>query len=160
MTRVHRKADFGSAMLEEITRLEKQYGVKLGLMHKVLLAETGTVEQLLSILTGAKISVKVLRQEKNKGIVFRESVISSGTGKVLIQAHSKIFTRNIPARVARLIDAQRQGIGTILQDCRMETFRRITEIGYDTEARHVFRKYQILFKKRIAFEITETFLLQ
>ena len=50
---VLKKDDLGSFMLRNIVELERRFGIKLGLAQKTLLAETGTIEQILSILTGA-----------------------------------------------------------------------------------------------------------
>ena len=41
-----KKDDFGSLMLEKIAELEAKSGARLGLAQKILLAETGTVEQV------------------------------------------------------------------------------------------------------------------
>jgi chorismate-pyruvate lyase len=156
-----RKGDFGSFMLQKISELEGKSGIRLPLAHKILLAETGTVEQVLSILIGSAVSVRVVKQSENARTITRGSVItSSNTGRVLIRARSKIFVSNLPAKVVNQIKQKQAGIGTIIQGAGLETFRKIVQVGYDPAARSVFRKYQIIYRKKIAFEIREELALE
>lgn len=150
-----KKGDFGSLMLQKIAELEARSGVLLGLAQKVLLAETGTVEQVLSILTGSTVRVKVVEQKENAKTITRQSLIMNEAGRVLIRARSKVFICNLPAKVVSQIKRQKFGIGTIITDFRLETFRNIVQVGYNPANRAVFRKYQIICRKKIAFEIME-----
>lgn len=150
-----KKSDFGSFMLQKIAELEDKSGIRLGLAQRILLAETGTVEQVLSILTNSTIRVRVLEQKENARTITRQSLIMNDSGKVLIRAQSKVFKRNLPAKVMSQIKKQETGIGTIIAGSGLETFRKIVAVGYDHTSRSVFRKYQILYRKKVAFEITE-----
>ncbi len=149
------KGDFGSFMLQRIAELEARFGIRLGLAQKVLLAETGTVEQVLSILTNSNVRVKVVEQKENARTIVRQSIITNDAGKVLIKAHSKVFKRNLQAKVVSQIKRKELGIGTIIASFGLETFRRIVEVGYDPTRRSVFRKYQIICRKKVVFEIRE-----
>ncbi len=157
-TATHRKNDFGKKMLEEIRRLEKRSGIKLETAQKILLAETGTIEQVLSILTNSKTVVNVLKQEETQGVMIRESKLSSDSGRPLIKARSKIFLKNLPNSVVREIRTGKHGIGTVIQNARLETYRRIIEIGWDPNSRLTFRRYQIVHRGKVAFEIREEIL--
>lgn len=150
-----KKGDYGSFMLQKIAELERRSGIRLGMAKKILLAETGTVEQVLSILIGSTVRVKVVEQKENTRAITRQSLMMDDSGKVLIRAHSKIFTRSLPARVVSQIKRQESGIGSIIASSGLETFRKIVEIGYDPAGRSVFRKYQIIYRKKVAFEIRE-----
>lgn len=150
-----RKGDFGSFMLQKIAELEARSGIQLGLAQKILLAETGTVEQVLSILTNSTIRVKVLEQKENARTITRQSIIMNDAGRVLIKAHSKVFKRNLPAKVVSQIKRKESGIGTIIATHGLETFRKIVQVGYDPVSKSVFRKYQIICRKKVAFEIRE-----
>jgi hypothetical protein len=88
---VLKKDDLGSFMLQNIAELERRSGIKLGLAQKTLLAETGTTEQVLSILTGAAVRVNIVEQRENKKIISRDSILVNDVDKILIRAHSKIF---------------------------------------------------------------------
>ncbi len=147
--------DFGSLMLEKIAELEAESGPRLGLAQKILLAETGTVEQVLSILTGSAVRVMVEEQKENKSTITRQALIMNDAGKVLIRARSKIFVRNLPTKLASQIRRQASGIGTIIARSGLETFRKIVQVGYDPTSKSAFRQYQIIVRKKVAFEITE-----
>jgi chorismate-pyruvate lyase len=152
---VLKKGDLGSLMLQNISELERRSGIKLELAQKTLLAETGTIEQVLSILTGAAVRVNIVEQRENKKIISRDSILLNDADKVLIRAHSKIFVYNLPRKIASQIRQKQLGIGTILANSHLETFRKIIEVGYDPVNRSVFRKYQIIYRKKVAFEIME-----
>jgi len=146
---------FGSFMLKKIFELERRSGIRLGLAQKILLAETGTVEQVLSILTGSAVRVSVVEQTENAKTISRKSIILNDADKVLIRAHSKVFVRNLPDKITRQIKHKQLGIGTIIASSHLETFRKIIEVGYDPATRCVFRRYQIFYRKNTAFEIRE-----
>jgi chorismate-pyruvate lyase len=152
---VLKKGDFGSFMLQNIFELERRSGIKLGLAQKTLLAETGTIEQVLSILTGSAVRVNIVEQRENEKTISRRSVILNDAGRVLIRAHSKIFVCNLPGKIARQIRQKQLGIGTIIANSHLETFRKIIEVGYDPVNRLIFRRYQIIYRKKVAFEIRE-----
>jgi chorismate-pyruvate lyase len=150
-----KKCDLGSHMLQNIFELERRSGIKLGLAQKTLLAETGTVEQVLSVLTGSAVRVNIVEQTENQKAISRESVILNDADEILIRAHSKIYVRNIPQKIARQIRQKKLGIGTIIANSSLETFRKIIELGYDPVNKSVFRRYQIIHRKKVAFEIRE-----
>jgi chorismate-pyruvate lyase len=152
---VLKKCDFGSYMMQNIFELERRCGVKLGLAQKTLLAETGTIEQVLSILTGSSVRVNIVEQRENEKTISRESVILNDADRVLIRAHSKIFVCNLPRKIARQIRQKKLGIGTIITNSHLETFRKIIEVGYEPGNRSAFRRYQIIYRKKVAFEIRE-----
>ena len=60
------------SMIEVISDLENKSNHKLHLFEKILLAETGTVEQVLSILTNSEIIVKILKQKESYQLIERE----------------------------------------------------------------------------------------
>ena len=152
---VLKKDDLGSFMLQNIVELERRSGIKLRLAQKTLLAETGTTEQVLSILTGAAVRVNIVEQRENKKIISRDSILVNDVDKILIRAHSKIFVYNLPRKIACQIRQKQLGIGTIIANSSLETFRKITEVGYDPLNRWVFRRYRIIYRKKVAFEIME-----
>lgn len=149
--------DFGSAMIATFDELEKKTGLRLEIPQKILLAEVGTLEQVLSLLATEGVDVKVVEQKERGGIISRRSTISTASGRILVKAQSKIFTRNIPRKVVELIRARNFGIGTIIQNLELETFRKITEIGYDPRSTNLFRKYRITISRKVGFEIKEEF---
>jgi chorismate-pyruvate lyase len=152
-----KKGDYGSGMLSKIGELERRSGIILETPQKILLAETGTVEQLLSILVGSDIKVRIVEQKEKKGVIARKSLITTESGRVLLEANSRIMTRSLPPAVVKQIRDQRKGIGSIIKDTGLETSRRITDIGYDPKKMHLFRRYKIIHKKKTVIEIKEAF---
>ena len=150
--------DFGSGMIAIFDELEKKSGIRLEVPQKILLAEIGTLEQVLSILAGETVYVKVLEQKEARGVISRISTINTGSGRALVKARSRIFARNIPRKVAQLVRERGSGIGTIIQSLELETYRKITEIGYDPQSTNLFRSYRITIAKKVGFEIREEFL--
>jgi chorismate-pyruvate lyase len=154
---VLRKDNSGNLMLKNISEFERRSGIKLGLAQKTLLAETGITEQTLSILTGSIIRVNILEQRENMNTICRKSVLLNDSERVLIRAHSRIFVCNLPRKITCEVRQRRLGIGTIITNSQLETFRKIIEFGYDSANKSIFRRYQIIYKKKVAFEIKEEF---
>ena len=142
-------------MLQNISELERRFGIKLGLAQKTLLVDICTTEQVLSVLTDSTVRVNVVEQSENETTISRESVLLDDADRVLIRAHSKIFVCNLPRKIVYQIRQKQLGIGTIIANSQLETFRKIIEVGYDPIKRCVIRKYQIIYKKNVAFEIRE-----
>jgi len=145
-------------MLRKIEELERRSGIFLRTPQKILLAETGTVEQILSVLVGSDITVRTVEQRERRGVITRKSVLTTTSGRVLLEANSKIMTRGLPPEIVRQIRSQRKGIGSIIQNTGLETSRKITDIGYDPKSGHLFRRYKITHKKKTVIEIREVFL--
>lgn len=150
--------DFGSHMLRRISELECRLNIKLPLFEKILLIETGTVEQVLSILTNSETEVKILKQKESHELIQREiHIINKKTGEKLAYAKSNIICSNLPDEIIMQIKRKYHGIGTIIISSELETFRKILKIGYNSKTRRVFRIYQILYRGKVAFEIKEIF---
>lgn len=130
----------------------------LSLEQKILLAETGTVEQVLSIITGSAIIVRVERQEDGAVMTREVTLASQPDGRPLIRARSKIYCENLPAKIASQLCQKKKGIGTIIQQSRLETFRHVVRMGVNREG-NPYRIYRILHKGRVAFEIREEILI-
>jgi len=150
--------DFGSHMLQSISELESRLNINLPLFEKILLVETGTVEQVLSILTNSETDVKILKQKESYKLILREiHIINKKTGEKLAYAKSNIIPSNLPHEIVMQIKRKYHGIGTIIISSELETFRKILKIGYNSKTRCVFRIYQIIYRGKVAFEIKEVF---
>src|SRR5437763_16025202 len=144
--------DFRS-MIEVISDLENKSNRKLHLFEKILLAETGTVEQVLSILTNSEITVKILKQKESTELIEREvNIINKKTGHKLVYAKSNIIISNLPVEIIDQIKRKCLGIGTILAGSELETFKKIIEIGYNSRTKSVFRKYQIIYRQKFVLK--------
>ena len=150
--------DFGSAVLKKISALEGA-GARLSLEHKILLSETGTVEQVLSIITSSPVKVEVVRQSEAGGVITREVVLTAkDTGQPLIRARSKIYCKNLPDNTVRQLRQKKAGIGTVIFSSGLETFRKIVRLGLNRDG-SPYRVYRIFHNGRVAFEIREDIML-
>lgn len=150
--------DFGSHMLQKISELEKKSNLKLPVTKKILLAETGTIEQILSILTNSETAVNVLKQTEDGELILRNSrIVSKKTGETLVNAKSRFFLANLPRNIIKQIRKKNLGIGNIIIGYELETFRKIIKIGYNSESNSIFRIYHIIHQGKVAIEIREYF---
>ena len=150
--------DFGSHMLQKITELEKKSNLKLPVTKKILLAETGTIEQILSILTNSETMVNVLKQTEDGELILRNvCIVSKKTGETLVNAKSRFFLANLPTNIIKQIRRKNLGIGNIIIGYELETFRKIIKIGYNSKSNSIFRIYHIIHQGKVAIEIREYF---
>jgi chorismate-pyruvate lyase len=150
------EGDFGREMLLQLQELEKQSGIKLKKSHKILLAEIGTVEQVLSILIDSPVTVEVKRQVVKDYKIEREVVLRANK-EDLIRATTEIDVRAMPSGVVADVKEGKLGIGTIIAKHKLETFRRIVEVGYNSSSNIVYRVYEILYGAEPKFRIREEF---
>ena len=150
--------DSGWCMLEKIAELEYKADITLPLYTKILISETGTIEQILSILSNSKTEVKILKQKETPELIKRQiCIINKNTGERLAYARSCIFPIYLPKKIMEKIKEKNEGIGNIIVNSKLETFRDILKIGYDSNTKSVFRIYQIIHKRQVAFKIKEIF---
>ncbi|HET7148489.1 MAG TPA: hypothetical protein VFI73_08335 [Candidatus Nitrosopolaris sp.] len=150
--------DFGSHMLQKISELENKSNIKLPVIEKILLAETGTLEQILSILTNSETLVNVLEQIQDGELLLRDvRIASKRTGETLVNAQSRFFLANIPVDIINQVKRKNLSIGNIIIDCELETFRKIIKIGYNSRTNSIFKVYHIIHNAKVAIEITECF---
>src|ERR671923_2931522 len=90
--------DFGNHILQRISKLESKLNIKLHLSEKILLlAETGTIEQLLGIFINSETEIKVLKQKETHELIQRKVCITNKkTGEKLMYARSNIFPTYLP----------------------------------------------------------------
>lgn len=153
-----RVKDFGSNLLEKISELESRANLKLSVGVKLLLAETGTLEQTLSILGNSEIQVNVSKQKEERKLIRRDAcILRKKTGETLVTARSRFFVPNLPSVVVGQIRKRNLGIGSIIKRNQVETFRKIVKIGYNSNSNSVFRMYIIIHHGKVAIEIKECF---
>ena len=152
------KDDFGIYMLQRISDLQNISNIKLRAFEKILLAETGTLEQILTILTNSEVAIKILKQKEYHKLIKREArIINKKTCENLVYTSSNIDPCNLPEEIVRMIRQKHLSIGRIITNYQLETFRKILEIGYNSKTRSVFRIYHIIHKGKVVFKIREVF---
>jgi len=151
-----RVQDFGTDMMQMISRLEEKSNLKFSITRKILLAETGIFEQVLSVLSGGGTIVKVLSQTERREVISRKAhIISKNDGKTIVRASSYFFVRNLPKKFVNSVRRRKRGIGSIIIEYELETFRKIIKIGYDSNSDTIFKEYYILFKGKVAIHVKE-----
>ena len=150
------EGDFGKEMLLQLQELEERSNIKLNKSHKILLAEIGTVEQVLSVLLDEPVTVEVKKHVVNNYKIEREVVLRA-KGDDLVYATTEVDVRAMPSGVVADIKEGKLGIGTIITKHNLETFRRIVEVGYDSTRSIVYRVYEILYGAEPKFRIREEF---
>ncbi|MFL0810135.1 MAG: chorismate pyruvate-lyase family protein [Agarilytica sp.] len=76
---------------------------------------------------------------------------------VFVEARSLIRMDLLPENIRADLKKQKLGIGELLRDCELETYREILEVGKDEQCHHVWRKYRIVMEHRPFIQITESF---
>src|SRR6188472_813403 len=151
--------DFGSHMLQRISELESRLNINLPLFEKILLVETGTVEQVLSILTNSETDVKILKQKESYKLIQREiHIINKKTGEKLAYAKSNIIPSNLPHEIVMQIKQKYHGIGTIIISSELETFRKILKIGYNSKTRSVFGYIKLCIGEKFPLKLKKFFI--
>ena len=152
------KDNFGIYMLQRISDLQNISNIKLSIFEKILLAQTGTLEQILTILTNSELAVKILKQKEYHKLIKREStIINKRTWENLVYMSSNIDPCNLPEEIVGMIRQKHLSIGRIITNYQLETFKKILEIGYNSKTRSVFRIYHIIHKGKVVFKIREVF---
>jgi chorismate-pyruvate lyase len=147
--------DIQRGMLE----LEKKIESRVSLLQKILFAATGTLEKTLSLLTDSETEVQVLYQNDLGNVINRSvRIIQKKSGRVLVTAKSSIYLNYLPYDAVQKLRKKQSSIGEILNSEKVETFKSLQTIGYDSSHRTFFRTYQIICKQNIAFNIEEIFL--
>ncbi|HEX2406927.1 MAG TPA: hypothetical protein VHJ38_06935, partial [Nitrososphaeraceae archaeon] len=132
----------------------------LNSFEKILLINNGTTEQFLQILSNSLTKIVIMQQtEKNNIITRKINIITKDQGKILAVANSTIYLKNLPNKIKYEIRKGEKGIGMIILENKLETYKRITEIGYNSKESYIYRKYKLLSGKRIISRVLENFLI-
>ena len=149
-----------STILNDILKLEKRSSMKLNYFEKILLMNNGTTELFLQILSNSLTKIVIIQQiEKNNIITRKINIITKDRGKILAEAKSTIYLKNLPNKIKYEIRRGEKGIGIIILENKLETYKRITEIGYNSKESYIYRKYKLLSGKHIISKVIENFSL-
>lgn len=138
---------------------------------RVLLITDGTVTKTLEAYYWESIKVSNIAQnevvltEDNQKLsakagetVLRRSIslIGDGSGKCYAQAESLIRLQQLPAEISKKLNSGEMGIGELLRESGLETYRKLVDIG-ETSTQQIYRSYQIIIHHSPAILVTETF---
>ena len=154
------RVDGSIRLVDSIHVLEEKMGKKMSLLSKILLADTGVLEDKLYIILNSIPSIRVIEQiESNQLILRRAYVIDSKSKRRLVYALSLIHIDCLPLSVIVRIRNKESGLGRILMDSQMEFRKEIITLGYDSGNQRLFRCYDIYNKKQAAIEVKEVILI-
>ena len=150
----------GHVSANNISSLEKRCNHKLTLFEKIFLINHGSTQQLLEVLSGYAISIKIVRHEEESDFIQRNVIMfKKATKQIMLIATSILYKNELPPQVLEEVRSSHKGIGVILLKYNFGFYRKIREIGYNSSTSTVFRKYQILCNRKIVADIEEIFLL-
>lgn len=142
---------------------------------RVLLTTDGTVTKSLEAFFWEPVAVENRGQEyctlqeplpllqRPKGAqLLRRRVALRGveSGRLLVWAESWINTQLLTAALRADLELGQVGIGELLRDCGLETYRQIVECGYESESEAgecVWRRYVIVQAGQPFIQIQEYF---
>ncbi len=139
---------------------------------RVLLTTDGTVTNSLEAFFWEPVAVELIRQQEqvlvqaapnvglgegDSALVRRVQLRGLNTSTVYVEAESIVRFDLLPEGFQSDLKAQKLGIGELLRDCGLETYREILEVGFDDKAQEVWRTYRIVMEHRPFIQITEHF---
>lgn len=144
---------------------------------RVLLSTDGTVTKSLEAFFWETVNVEncgqssttltapnmVIQCHKGEQVLLRHVTLrGSDTGTLYAKASSLICTKRLPKRARDALMDGVLGIGEMLRECGLETYREIVAIGSEAidEQTWIWRRYKIDMAKQVVMQITEHFPLR
>lgn len=139
---------------------------------RVLLTTDGTVTNALEAFFWEAVAVESIRQKevildddvpnlelKSGATILSRQVQLRGTNTetMYVKADSLIRFDLLPSDFQADLKAQKLGVGELLRDCGLETYREILDVGCDEGMKDVWRTYRIVMDHRPFIQITEHF---
>ena len=147
-------------IVESMAALEDKIGKKISLLSKILLSDTGVLEDKLHIILNSVPFLQVIKQTESNQLIFRRTyMIDSNSNRKLVYAYSQIHANYLPSSIIDLIRCKKLGLGRILLESHMEIHKEIVTLGYDHRQDGLFRLYKIYNKKRPIIEVKEIILV-
>jgi chorismate-pyruvate lyase len=149
---------------------------------RALLVTDGTVTKILEAYFWEPVEVRTLEQEffaaeqavewirvraGDRVLIRRAQLVGADSGRIFVNAFSVIRTQLIPTAFRRRLIDREIGIGVLIRDSGLESFREVLEIGVERpDSRDpafgdagdtVFRTYRIIIEGEPVILITESF---
>lgn len=152
--------DANRGLIENIHALEDMMGKKISLLSKILLSDTGVLEDKLDVILDTVTSIEVIEQ-REKGLLIsrRTYLVDTKSKKRLVYAKSQIRIGCLPLDIIDQIRKKKAGLGKILTSSQMELRKKIVAFGYDCKKQRLYRSYKIYNKKRLIIDLKEVMLI-
>ena len=147
-----------SILERALAKTEAKLKRKIPLPLVVVIIQNGVLESILQLLAGNDTEIIVLRQRASGSVLYRKICVKKKLdGLVIMHAESKIKTKYLPITLRDKIIGGEGGIGSLIENLRIETFRQIKNIGFDRRRREIYRIYDIYIRRQLAITIKEYF---
>jgi chorismate-pyruvate lyase len=101
-----------------------------------------------------------LEMQKGQEVIARSvALVGENSGVEFARASSYIRPQALPAEIRRELESGKVGIGELLKECGLETYRELISLGSDhsSEEYRVMRTYRIVMDQQPFIQITESF---
>ena len=147
-----------STLQKAVVKTEAKLRCKIPPLLLIVVIQNGVLESILQFLVRNDIEVSVLNQRESGSVLYRKICVRKKHDWVVIMhAESRIKTKNLPTVLRDRIIEGEKGIGGLIENLRIETFRHIKNIGFDRRQRAIYRIYDIYIRKQLAITIKEYF---
>ena len=100
----------------------------------IVIIQNGVLESVIQALVRNNIEIVLLGQKKSGSTLYRKVCVRNKVdGGVIMHAESKIETQNLPILLLDRIVDKKKGIGSSIEILRIETFRHIKNIGFESK---------------------------
>ena len=141
-----------------LAKTEAKLKRKIPLPLVIVIIQNGVLESILQLLTGNDTEIIVLRQRESRSVLYRKICVKKKLdGLVIMHAESKIKTKYLPITLRDKIIEGEGGIGSLIENLRIETFKQIKNIGFNRRRREIYRIYDIYIRRQLAITIKEYF---
>jgi chorismate-pyruvate lyase len=147
-----------STLQKALVKTEVELGCKIPPLLLIVIIQNGFLENILQLLFRSDIEVIVESQRESGSVLYRKICVRKKLdGLVVLHAESRIETKNLPTVLLDKIIEGEKGIGSLIENLRIETFRHIKNIGFDQRQKAIYRIYEIYIRKQLAITIKEYF---
>lgn len=147
-----------SILERALAKTEAKLKRKIPLPLVIVIIQNGVLESILQLLAGSETEIIVLRQRESGSVLYRKICVKKKLdGLVIMHAESKIKTKYLPITLRDKIIGGEGGIGSLIENLRIETFKQIKNIGFDRRRMEIYRIYDIYIRRQLAITIKEYF---
>jgi chorismate-pyruvate lyase len=127
--------------------------------------EPVVVDTITQHMLAAGQDISALEVESGDEVLDRQVQLRGALSNVIYtRAHSLVRVNRVPERLRQSLLAGSLGIGELIRDCGLETYRELLEIGLADDAAggpahagDVFRTYRIILSRAPTIQVTEYF---
>ena len=147
-----------STLQKALVKTEVELGCKIPPLLLIVIIQNCFLENILQLLFRSDIEVIVESQRESGSVLYRKICVRKKLdGLVVLHAESRIETKSLPTVLLDKIIEGEKGIGSLIENLRIETFRHIKNIGFDQRQKAIYRIYEIYIRKQLAITIKEYF---